>query len=103
MNKSQSAGIWIIVILLVLSLVSMLFTPQQTTNREDISYTQFINKVKANTIKTAAVDKDTSTIIATPTTDEKTEYKVLVPNDNSLYQTLQEHNVDIKVQKQNKS
>ena len=103
MNKSQSAGIWIIVILLVLSLVSMLFTPQQTTNREDISYTQFINKVKANTIKTAAVDKDTSTIIATPTTGEKTEYKVLVPNDNSLYQTLQEHNVDIKVQKQNDS
>ena len=42
MNKSQSAGIWIVVVLLVLSLVSMLFTSPQPTTTETLSYSQFI-------------------------------------------------------------
>ena len=45
MNKSQSTGIWIVVVLLILCLASML-VPGQTTDTKDISYSQFLNKVK---------------------------------------------------------
>ena len=104
MNKSQSAGIWIVVVLLVLSLVSMLFTTPQTTNKEDISYSQFINKVEEGSIQSAAIDQETKTIIATPKDNDKVLYKVLVPlGDNTLYSTLKDNNVDIKMQKQSDS
>ena len=102
MNKSQSAGIWIVVVLLVLCLVSMLFTTPQTTNRQTISYSQFLNKVEADEIKSVAMDNDK--ILADSKKDEKIVYDVLVPQgDTTLVPTLKEHKVDMKVQKQSDS
>ncbi|MBO5948906.1 ATP-dependent metallopeptidase FtsH/Yme1/Tma family protein, partial [bacterium] len=102
MNKSQSAGIWIVVVLLVLSLVSMLFTSPQPTTKETLSYSQFINKVEKNEIKSVTIDNDT--IVAIPATEENVEYKVLVPaGDATLHPTLKAHNVDVEVQKPNES
>ena len=57
MNKSQSTGIWIVVILLVLCLGSMLF-PGQTTSTQDISYSQFLAKVKSGQIESVQIDRD---------------------------------------------
>lgn len=111
MNKSQSTGIWIVVILLVLCLGSMLF-PGQTTSTKDISYSQFLTKVKSGQIESVQIDKDT--LIAKPkaekaeaiTTVVKSkhpvtiQYRVMLPmNDLSLYQKLESQNVDINVKK----
>ena len=102
MNKSQSAGIWIVVVLLVLSLVSMLFTTPQTTNKQSISYSQFLTKVEANEIKSVSMDNDK--LLAASKDNEKVVYDVLVPQgDTTLFQTLKDHKVDMKFQKQSDS
>ena len=111
MNKSQSTGIWIVVILLVLCLGSMLF-PGQTTSTKDISYSQFLSKVKSGHIESVQIDKET--LIAKPKNENAEEipsvinskhpatiqYRVMLPmNDLSLYQKLEAQNVDINVKK----
>ena len=111
MNKSQSTGIWIVVVLLILCLASMLF-PGQATDTKDISYSQFLNKVKSGQIESVQIDKDT--LIAKPKAGQQetvvsvvnkkhtvsVQYRVMIPmNDLSLYQKLEEKNVDVNVKK----
>lgn len=110
MNKSQSTGIWIVVILLILCLGSMLF-PNQTTSTQDLSYSQFLTKVKSGEISSVQIDKDA--LIAKPKTEvnvidkkkqPEVQYKVMLPmNDLSFYKKLEESNVDISVKKPNDS
>ena len=127
MNKSQSTGIWIVVILLVLCLGSMLF-PAQTTSTQDISYSQFLSKVKSGQIESVQIDRD---VLIAKTVKQKTDsaqkvpqpapdtnslagvmgakrlsapasiqYRVMIPlNDDSLYQKLEASKVDINVKK----
>lgn len=121
MNKSQSTGIWIVVILLVLCLGSMLF-PSQTTSTQDISYSQFLTKVKSGQIESVQIDRDA--LIARPVSLKKekkqpsdnsiagvmggkhtasvpsVQYRVMIPmNDNTLYEKLEASHVDINVKK----
>ncbi len=126
MNKSQSTGIWIVVILLVLCLGSMLF-PAQTTSTQDISYSQFLSKVKNGQIESVQIDRDV--LIAKPvkqkndtqkvpepqentnsftgvmnakrlTAAPSVQYRVMIPlNDNTLYEKLEASKVDVNVKK----
>ena len=111
MNKSQSTGIWIVVVLLILCLGSMLF-PGQATSTKDISYSQFLTKVKSGQIESVQIDKDT--LIAKPKAGQAesvttvmnskkpvpVQYRVMIPvNDLSLYQKLEQKNVDVNVKK----
>ena len=126
MNKSQSTGIWIVVILLVLCLGSMLF-PAQTTSTQDISYSQFLTKVKSGQIASVQIDRDV--LIAKPVkqksdaqkvpepvqntnsfagvmsakriaTAPSIQYRVMIPlNDNTLYEKLEASKVDVNVKK----
>ncbi len=114
MNKNQSMGIWLVVGILVLALVSMLFTGP-TTSTKILSYTEFINKVKNAEIKEVIIENDTVTAI--PVEDGiKTKvsgkeeitaslrYKANIPaNDNTLYSTLDENNVNVEIKKSNES
>ena len=114
MNKNQSMGIWLVVGILVLALVSMLFSGP-TTSTKVLSYTEFINKVKSAQIKEVVIDNDTVT--AVPVEDSiKTKvngkeevtaslrYKVNIPsNDNTLYPMLEENNVNVEIKKTNES
>ncbi len=114
MNKNQSMGIWLVVGILVLALVSMLFTGP-TTSTKVLSYTEFINKVKNAEIKEVVIDNDT--VIAIPMEDSITtkvngkdqvtaslRYKVNIPsNDNTLYPTLDKNNVNVEIKKSNES
>ena len=114
MNKNQSAGIWLVVGILVLALVSMLFSGP-TTSTKTLSYTEFLNKVKNAEIKEVIIDNDTVT--AVPIEDGiKTKvngkeevtaslrYKTNIPaNDNNLYPMLEENNVNVEIKKSNES
>ena len=112
MNKSQSTGIWIVVILLILCLGSMLF-PNQTTSTQDLSYSQFLSKVKSGEIASVVIDKDS--LLAKPKAsndvnviDKKKkpeiQYKVMVPmNDLTFYKKLEDNKVDINIKKPNDS
>lgn len=111
MNKSQSVGVWIVVALLVLSLVSMLFTGTTTTTK-DLSYSEFLTKVKNNEIKAVEIERDM--LVAKPVkaqipakTDNKLQtapatlqYKVMIPmNDTTMYPILSEYNVNVSIKK----
>ena len=57
MNKNQSMGVWLVVGILVLALISTFFTAP-TTSTKVLSYTEFLNKVKNSEIKEVVIDKD---------------------------------------------
>ena len=110
MNKSQSIGIWIVIALLALSLASMLFTGSTTTTK-DLSYTEFMNKVKTNEIKSVEIEKDV--LVAKPIDDKihvsgesklqapaTLQYRVMIPmNDTTLYPTLNSNKVDVNIKR----
>ena len=109
MNKSQTSGIWIVVILLVICLAAMLF-PANTTSTQDISYSQFLKKVKASQIESVSIDKDVLTAkpkgdvtvanVVSPNKQTSVIYRVMAPmNDPSMYKTFEENNVDVSVKK----
>ncbi len=121
MNKSQSLGMYIILGIMILAFVSMLFTGPTTTT-EELSYTNFLQKLSAGEIKSVEMDK--TFLIALPKEQPKKEkatkkelpmlysmqqatptlqYKVLTPNDPSLMKKLEEANVEISVSKPSES
>lgn len=113
MNKSQTAGIWIVVVLLVLALAAMLYTGP-ITSTEEVSYTKFIEQVKNHEIK--SVEIEGQTIIALPFKQPKVNEKntqvappkILIKtqmpmNDSSLYTVLDENKVDVTVRKPNEN
>lgn len=123
MNKSQSVGMYVILGIMVLAFVSMLIAGPNT-NTQELSYTDFLAKLKNGSIKSVEIDKDTSSLIAHPTTqptvvkkqsseslkllygEQKAptiQYKVLTPNDAGLMTKLENANVQINVKKPSES
>ncbi len=113
MNKSQTAGIWIVVVLLVLALAAMLYTGP-ITSTEEVSYTKFIEQIKNHEIK--SVEIEGQTVIALPVKQPKVNeknaqvappkilIKTQIPmNDSSLYPLLDENKVDVTVKKPNEN
>lgn len=126
MNKSQSMGMYVILGIMVLAFVSMLMAGPNTSTQE-LSYTEFLQKLKAGDIKSVEIEKESSSLIAHPTTqppavttskktgdetiktlygEQKTpiiQYKVLTPNDPGLMTKLENAGVDINVKKPSES
>ena len=121
MNKSQSLGMYIILGIMVLAFVSMLFTGPTTTT-EELTYTNFLQKLSDGEIKAVEIDK--TFLIAIPkkqpeqTVKQKKDlpmlygmsqnaptlqYKVLTPNDSSLMKKLEDAGVEISVSKPSES
>lgn len=124
MNKSQSMGMYVILGIMILAFVSMLLAGPNTSTQE-LSYTDFLQKVKVGDIKSVEIDKESSSLIAHPkvqpaiqTTKKASptvkalygeqkqpviQYKVLIPNDSSLMTKLEQANVNINVSKPSES
>ncbi len=122
MNKSQSLGMYIILGIMVLAFVSMLFSGPVTTT-EELTYTNFLQKLANDEIKSVEMDK--TFLIAIPKKQPEKQvkksgkelpmlysmnqstpvlqYKVLTPNDASLIKKLEEANVEISVSKPSES
>lgn len=119
MNKShQSIGIYVILGIMVLAFVSMLMAGPNTTTQQ-ISYTEFLQKLNAGEIKSVEIEKETSSLIALPKVQPTTtvkkqpealksiygveqkapiiQYKVLTPNDPGLMAKLEKANVNVNV------
>lgn len=121
MNKSQSS-LYIILIIMVLAFVSMLLAGPNTSTQE-LSYTEFLQKLKAGDIKSVEIDKDNVSLIAHPKVQPKVvkktnetlktlygeqkapviQYKVLTPSDTNLMTKLENAGVDVNVQKPSES
>jgi cell division protease FtsH len=121
MNKSQSMGMYVILGIMVLAFVSMLMAGPSTST-EELSYTAFLQKLKAGEIKSVEVDKESliahpkvqpapvkkasSEALKTMYGEQKApviQYKVLTPNDPSLMSKLEDSAVDINVKKPSES
>lgn len=125
MNKSQSMGMYVILGIMILAFVSMLMAGPNTSTQE-LSYTEFLQKLKVGDIRSVEIDKETSSLIAHPkvqpnvaTETKKTnpavkalygeqkkpviQYKVLIPNDPSLMGKLEQADVNINVSKPSES
>lgn len=124
MNKSQSMGMYVILGIMVLAFISMLMAGPNT-NTQELSYTEFLQKLKTGDIKSVEIDKETASLTAIPKvqpisakkkTKETTintlyneqkqpmlQYKVLTPNDPGLMTKLENANVDVNVKKPNES
>lgn len=116
MNKSQSMGMYVILGIMVLAFISMLMAGPNTSTKE-LSYTEFLTKLKASEIKSVEIEKDS--LIAHPKVQpvavKKTkeiygeqkapviQYKVLTPSDPGLMKKLEDANVDINVKKPSES
>ena len=123
MNKSQTAGMYIVLAIVVLLFASSVFLSEPATKIKEISYSNFLERLSNNEFKT--VEKADDFLIATPvkepevneakpintlaptaenpfgTIEKKTQtvkYKVLTPAfDPDLMRKLDESNADIKI------
>ena len=82
MNKSQSLGMYIILGIMVLAFVSMLFTGPSTTT-ENLTYTNFLQKLSDGEIKSVKIDK--SFLIAIPKEQPERDSKQSKKNIPFLY------------------
>lgn len=124
MNKSQSMGMYVILGIMVLAFVSMLMAGPNTST-QDLSYTEFLQKLKVGDIKSVEIDKDSASLIAHPTVQPKVttkesnealktlygteqkapvlQYKVLTPSDPGLMTKLENAGVNVNVKKPSES
>lgn len=124
MNKSQSMGMYVILGIMILAFVSMLMAGPNTSTQE-LSYTDFLQRLKAGDIKSVEIDKDSASLIAHPVSQPKesakkeaneavkslygeqkaplVQYKVLTPSDASLMPKLEAAGVDVNVKKPSES
>ena len=119
MNKSQSAGMYIVLAIVVLVFVSSVFMAGPTTSTRELSYSSFVEKLASNEFK--KVEKGNDFLIAIPAQQEETtiteqspfgtiekkapqvQYKVLTPDDPDLMKKLEAANVEITVKKPSES
>ena len=113
MNKNQSVGMYVILGIMVLAFISMLFSGP-TSSTEELSYTNFLQKVENKEIKSVDLSKDI--LIALPLKQpeaKKTEvnpiygevkppklqYKVMIPENSDILAKLEENNVEVNAKK----
>ncbi len=122
MNKNQSAGMYIVLAIVVLVFVSSVFMSGPTTSTSELSYSDFIQKLENGEF--SKVEKADDFLIAVPKNQPKTEqsqkpsepnpfgvekkaptvqYKVLTPKDSNLMTKLEDANVEISVKKPSES
>ena len=121
MDKKQSAGMYIVLAIIAMIFISSVFMAGPVTNTQDISYSDFLQKLDNGEF--SRVEKANDYLIAIPKNQPKAEeakteqgllgpvpkklpqnqYKVLTPNDPSLMPKLEKANVNIEVKKPNES
>ena len=120
MNKNQSAGMYIVLAIVILVFVSSVFMAGPTTSTSELSYSSFIEKLANKEFK--KIEKADDYLIAVPvnqpeaktiseqgpfgTIEKKVpqiQYKVLTPDDPELMKKIEAANVEIEVKKPSES
>ena len=122
MNKNQSAGMYIVLAIIVMVFVSSVFMSGPATTTSELSYSDFIQKLDKGEF--TKVEKADDYLIAVPKNQPKAEksqkpaepnpfgvekktplqqYKVLTPKDSNLMSKLEDAKVQIEVKKPSES
>ena len=113
MNKNQSVGMYVILGIMVLAFISMLFSGP-TSSTEELSYTNFLQKVENKEIKSVEMGKDM--LIALPVKQPeakksssnpiygevrppKLQYKVVLPENSDVLNKLEDNSLEINAKK----
>ncbi|MFM1842493.1 MAG: cell division protein FtsH [Cyanobacteriota bacterium] len=97
-KKWRNAGLYALLLIVVLALASAFFDRQPQT-RETLTYSDFVNRVESNQIDRVNLSAD-RTQAQVPNPNGGAPYLVNLPNDPDLINILTQHNVDIAVQPQ---
>lgn len=122
MDKKQSAGMYIVLAIIAMIFISSVFMAGPVTNTQEISYSDFLQKLDNGEFKKIekadeyliAIPKNQPESTTTVTTEQslfgpvekkvpQNQYKVLTPKDSNLMQRLEDAKVDIEVKKPNES
>ena len=125
MNKNQSAGMWIILVIVALVFISSVYMSGPLTDTRELSYSTFLEKLDKGEF--SKVEKADNYLIALPKNqpqaeENKTEetqitspflspekkapviqYKVLTPDDDTLISRLEKNGVEFSVKKPSES
>ncbi len=113
MNKNQSVGMYVVLGIMVLAFISMLFSGP-TSSTEEISYTNFMQKVENKEIKSVEMSRDSLIAIPIKQPEAKKseispiygeikpaqhQYKVAIPSNTDIIPQLEKNNIEISVKK----
>ena len=117
MNKNQSLGMYVILGIMVLAFISMLFTGP-TSSTEELSYTNFLQKVENKEIKSVDLGKDVLIAVPVKQPEQKQttvnpiygevktpqlQYKVLIPDNSDVLSKLESNGVEVNATKAGES
>lgn len=93
MNKFfRNVSFYLLIIIIAISIID--YYSSRTTNKQEISYTQFLHQVEEQKVdKVTIVDNTVRGRLK-----DGTEFTTVVPNDPTLINTLREKGVDIKAE-----
>ena len=125
MNKNQSAGMWIILVIVALVFISSVYMSGPLTDTRELSYSNFLEKLDNGEF--SKVEKADNYLIALPKNQPQAEetkpaenqltspflspekktpvvqYKVLTPDDDTLISRLEKNGVEFSVKKPSES
>lgn len=122
MNKNQSAGMYIVLAIIVMVFVSSVFMSGPATTTSELSYSDFVQKLDKGEF--SKVEKADDYLIAIPKNQPESknvqkpaepnpfgvekkvplkQFKVLTPKDSNIMSKLEDSNVQIEVKKQSES
>lgn len=96
-NFFRSISLWLVIVLIVIMVFNAFNNP--TLNKNEISYTELLNKVKSGRVETVIMQGDKVTV---KTLDNK-DYICYIPPDLNFIKTLTDNNVIIKVKPEEKN
>lgn len=117
MDKKQSAGMYIVLGIIIMIFVSSVFMAGPVTNTRELSYSEFIQKLDNGEF--TKIEKSDDYLIAIPKNQPEVQpsateqglfgpvekkvplnqYKVLTPKDSNVTQKLEDAGVDIEIKK----
>ena len=99
-KKWRNAGLYGLLLIVVLALVSAFLDNSNTQSRENLKYSDFINQVENNQIEQVILSAD-RTQAKVSSSNSGAPLLVNLPNDPELINILSENKVDIVIQPQN--
>ncbi|MCV2880501.1 ATP-dependent zinc metalloprotease FtsH [Actibacterium sp. XHP0104] len=96
MGNARNIAFWVVLFLLILALFNLFSGGQTTMSSQQLSYTQFLERVEAGEVTAVKLDGEKALIRAT----DGTTYSTVVPQGVDLTDRLIDKNVDVTAEPQ---
>ncbi len=97
MGNFRNFAVWVIIAMLLFALFNLFQQPGNSTRADSLSYSEFIAKVEAGTVRDVTISGDQ----ITGKLNDGKSFETVTPNDPNLVTTLSEKGVNISAQSAN--